>query len=632
MTSLKFDADVDLKAADGQRRFRILAYTGGQLRVGGYDHPVVIDLEGLQASGGVPIVLDHTPSTERTIGQASEITNDRRQLVLAGDVTGTSGLVQQVIAQADAGHQWKASVGCSVQEQQPIAPGQKVSVNGQTFTGPVIVARRSVLMETSVLPIGADSATQVNLAASAAKQKDTDMTIETTITEDLQAMRDARAEDHIRIGQVEAVAAGHPQIAAAAVREGWDVTKTELEVLKAGAMSKRPSQYNTGSDGPSQADVLTASFVINAGGTTDFVAEQFSPEVVDAAERVEARGATLRTVMDAVLKAAGSGESSNRITDSYIRTTFEASQKLQASGFSTMSLPGILSNAANKLLLQGYRMVDPTWRQFCAKGNLADFKEAKRFRMTGTGEFEEFSGGQIKHLVLNTEDTYSNQLKTYAKMVSLTRKDIINDDLSAFDAIPMTLGRLAIIQLEKQVYKMLLSNLGSIFHADNSNLLTGAGSALSISSLTNAEKLFLNRTDRNGDPVLIKPQMLLVPTSLSVTAKQLVRDTQVVAVGTGSSAEVQPDSNPHGGNFTAMPTPWLENAKLTGYSATKWFMIAPPQGSAGLMEVGFLNGQETPTIETADADFNTLGIDMRGYFDFGVAFQDSHFGVQADGA
>ena len=29
-----------------------------------------------------------------------------------------------------------------------------------------------------------------------------------------------------------------------------------------------------------------------------------------------------------------------------------------------------------------------------------------------------------------------------------------------------------------------------------------------------------------------------------------------------------------------------------------------------------------PTVESADADFNVLGVQMRGYHDFGVALQE----------
>jgi hypothetical protein len=37
-------------------------------------------------------------------------------------------------------------------------------------------------------------------------------------------------------------------------------------------------------------------------------------------------------------------------------------------------------------------------------------------------------------------------------------------------------------------------------------------------------------------------------------------------------------------------------------------------------------------VETAEADFNTLGIQMRGYFDFGVAKTEYRAGVMSKGA
>ena len=50
------------------------------------------------------------------------------------------------------------------------------------------------------------------------------------------------------------------------------------------------------------------------------------------------------------------------------------------------------------------------------------------------------------------------------------------------------------------------------------------------------------------------------------------------------------------------------------------------------IEVAFLNGVETPTVETADADFNLLGIQMRGFHDFGVSKQEFRGGVKMAGA
>jgi hypothetical protein len=46
----------------------------------------------------------------------------------------------------------------------------------------------------------------------------------------------------------------------------------------------------------------------------------------------------------------------------------------------------------------------------------------------------------------------------------------------------------------------------------------------------------------------------------------------------------------------------------------------------------FLNGQQTPIVENADADFNQLGIQFRGYYDFGVGIQEYRAAVQSNGS
>ena len=86
-----------------------------------------------------------------------------------------------------------------------------------------------------------------------------------------------------------------------------------------------------------------------------------------------------------------------------------------------------------------------------------------------------------------TEAGSENQLKTYGAMITLTRQDIVNDDMGALMVIPRTLGRMAAVKLEKLVYTLLLSNPSAFFSTDNKNLLTGAGSALGIAGLTKAD-------------------------------------------------------------------------------------------------------------------------------------------------
>jgi len=75
---------------------------------------------------------------------------------------------------------------------------------------------------------------------------------------------------------------------------------------------------------------------------------------------------------------------------------------------------------------------------------------------------------------------------------------------------------------------------------------------------------------------------------------------------------------------------YLGNTKYTGNSQKAWYLLSDPN-DLPVIEVAFLNGNESPTIDSAEAEFNVLGIQMRGYHDFGVALQDARGGVKSKG-
>jgi len=167
---LNLTATINLKAnASGRpRRFSILAYSGGPLIVGGFKYPVICDLTAMEWEKDIPILIDHQNTVSTTLGITDSIDNDGSRVVLAGPVTGASPLALQVIAQSDAGHGWEASIGATVLASEDFEIGQSVVVNGREWPGPVTVSRHTLLRETSVLAMGADATTSVNLAAKAA--------------------------------------------------------------------------------------------------------------------------------------------------------------------------------------------------------------------------------------------------------------------------------------------------------------------------------------------------------------------------------------------------------------------------------------------------------------------------------
>ena len=211
-------------------------------------------------------------------------------------------------------------------------------------------------------------------------------------------------------------------------------------------------------------------------------------------------------------------------------------------------------------------------------------------------------------------------------MFGVTRTDFINDDMGALTALPRKIGRGGALKLNKVFWTAFLAN-SSFFTTGHGNYQAGAETALSVDGLTAAELLFLEQKDAEGSPLGVVPTVLLVPPALLVRGTQLMQATELRDT---TASTKYATNNPHAGKFTVAQSAYLSNSTLSGYSAKAWYLLADPN-DLPVIEVAFLNGLQTPTVERADADFNVLGIQFRGYFDFGVALQDFRGGVKMKG-
>ncbi len=80
-----------------------------------------------------------------------------------------------------------------------------------------------------------------------------------------------------------------------------------------------------------------------------------------------------------------------------------------------MSLPGILNNVANKKLLKAFEAQPVIAVKLCSQGELNDFKESERYRLTDVGDLEPVApGGELKHGGL-AEEKATNQLGTFGR-------------------------------------------------------------------------------------------------------------------------------------------------------------------------------------------------------------------------
>ena len=88
--------------------------------------------------------------------------------------------------------------------------------------------------------------------------------------------------------------------------------------------------------------------------------------------------------------------------------------------------------------------------------------------------------------------------------------------------MPRKLGRGSGLKINDVFWATFINN-AAFFKADNKNFVWGAGTALGIEGLTEAEVAFMDQVDSDGKPIGIMPAIMLVPTALSAMATQLYK-------------------------------------------------------------------------------------------------------------
>ncbi|WP_428937775.1 hypothetical protein [Fontivita pretiosa] len=644
--SMQFELEASSPGADGKPalpRFRMVAYTGVPMRVAGWRHPVVVDLAGLAIpSQSRPIRFGHDAGSG--VGHTDSIRVEGGQLVASGIVSRDTAAAKEVVASSKNGFPWQASIGAGVEEFEFVKENQSVMVNGRSYTGPVNVVRKATLGEISFVDLGADAQTSASVQAKREKQEmdgidnggvavTTDTTTASATTAPLDtaaaAIRANALAETSRIAAIRRICDGkYDGIEALAIRDGWDATRCELEVLRA-SRPKAPSVPAIHvPDNSLSGTILEAACMLTA--RLGDVEKCYDEQTLEQASRRFRGGIGLQELL---LEAAwANGYTGRNFRDSrsvlrfaFARQGFAFARDIEA-GFSTIDIGGILSSVTNKFLLEGFFSVERTWRNICAVRNVSDFKTVTSYRLIGADTYEMVQpGGELKHGTLGNE-SYSNKADTFGLMLSIDRRDIINDDLGAITTVPRKLGRGSGLKINDVFWTKFLDN-AAFFTAGNKNYIAGADTALSIDGLTKCETTFMDQVDSDGKPIGVMPQILLVPTALSAIGTQLFKSLEIRDTTANTKFPV---ANPHQGKFRSEVSRYLSNTKYTGNSAKAWYLLADP-ADLPVIEVAFLNGQESPTIETAEADFNVLGIQMRGYHDFGVALQDLRGGVKSKG-
>ncbi|AMV31646.1 Mu-like prophage major head subunit gpT [Pirellula sp. SH-Sr6A] len=647
-------SSINLQAAEAAeegkpalRKFSMVAYTGGAMRLGGWPYPVVVDLAGMRVTRkSRPILKDHDRAS--IVGHTDDIMVGDSRLEVAGVISGVGNTAQEVIATSENGFPWQASLGANADKVVFIPEGKTATANSREFKGPVYIARKSTLGEVSFVALGADDDTEARIAAGQSGD-DEDLDSEqpdddTTESDDseldpvnasldmgskpkrpvtsgvVSKMRIEAAAESKRIAGIRKVCAGkHTEIEARAIEEGWSVTKTELAVLRI----ERPKAPDQQASQPMyRREVLEAACCLSVGLDETKLLKAYGERTLNAADPLRHIG-----LRELVAECA-------RLEGFDVPRVFGDGTATIRAGFSTMSLPGILENVMNKTLLSAYESTPIAAFDLCSIGTVSDFKEISRYRLLGTGGFEKVApDGELKHGKLS-DQKYSNKADTYGQILALTRHDIINDDLNAFMDIPRQMGRSGAESIDELFFTLLLKNT-AFFSSANGNLLQGPDTKFGPESLTVAKTTFRKQKVGPGNkakdqkPINIRPEFLVVPVEIETDAELLMGSAQLMMDAQGTPTKI-PVDNPHRNKYRVISTPHLSDSYYQGASGSAWYLFANPNVLPAF-EIVFLNGRRTPVIERVEMPANTLGMGFRSYIDFGVNSQDPRAAVKVTG-
>lgn len=282
-------------------------------------------------------------------------------------------------------------------------------------------------------------------------------------------------------------------------------------------------------------------------------------------------------------------------------------------GHTTSDFPLLLQGAGNRALLERFSSQVTPLKSFSRKRDVRDFRQQTFIRPGEAPLLEKvLENGAIRHGTLE-EDTRGLKIDTYAKMFSISRQALINDDLGAFSEF---LGAFAQASAETEgnlFAGLLLANglqgatLGDnkpLFHADHGNY-TATGSAISVDAVSEARKMMRLQKNVNGTGTAgVVPAILLVGPSQETEAEKLVASLNAATIG-----EVNP--------FTGKLRVEVEN-RITHDG---WYLVADPAQRPVFMH-GYLQGGEGPQVGMKEG-WEVLGTQYRCVLDFGCAVMES---------
>lgn len=560
----------------------VVLSTGADVQRGGYIERLPIANANLRGIEGKPVLDAHNQGSTRAvlgvIQKAWRADGEIRALLKLSSRDDVAGLVRDI----RDGILSAVSIGYRVAQwrDETNSKGQRVRT-----------ALAWTIHEASFVPVGADPGAQTRSnpmkkksgANAAPENVELD---ENESTENTVAQTRAEIRDIIKRAGGTSEQADELIDADATVEQARAAAYEIITARSQTAPRVRIVQDNT--DPAVTLERRTEALAVRiAGGKPTDAARQFVPlSLVDhARDMLEANGVRVRGM---------TGE-----------------QILQRAMHTVSDFPELLTGTGARLLKPAYDAASSPLVALARKVTASDFRTQamlqlgempKLGKVTESGEVKSVTRGEAKE---------SWALDTYGAIFSLSRKALINDDLSAFADFATAAGQAAANTVADLLVTALTQSAGAgptmgdgvrMFHADHNNIYTAASlSQIGVDAVSAMRVGMMTQTGVDGETLIsVKPDTIIVAPSNLTAAEQFV-------------ASIQPnntnDVNPFSQKLSVLCEPRLE-----AVNPFAWYLA---DSRLPALLLGGLAGNEGPQIASRDG-FEVLGREFRVTLDVGV--------------
>lgn len=272
--------------------------------------------------------------------------------------------------------------------------------------------------------------------------------------------------------------------------------------------------------------------------------------------------------------------------------------------------------------------------------NIADFRKLRSYFMEGMEDtWDKIGEREGFKRVSATQTNREYSVAKYAKGFDMNWEMVVQDNINAFRDFPERIIRGGINTLERFATEMYIDANGphaTFFSSGNANILAN-NPPLSIEAFAAALAHFLNLQNSSGTPIAINGVNLVVTSGDQLVVANNIKNAVQVEMTkdglTGNGSAIGQRllvNNWLANNFNIIFNPW-GRIICTASGVNPWFVFANPSNGRHALEMGFLQGYDSPVmyrrapnamrlgggLDETHGDFETMAHSYKGLMVFG---------------